>query len=566
MSSRNGLSIAITYAAVGLLTAAVFFDTPEIIAAPILERTVEIEFDPVPNAKQYEVKVTSTSDPQIKPQYTILKGNLFSQKIPLGTWKIEVRAYDQRGVGGRWNPIGDVDVKFRTPKLLSPGRNSTLKNSPDEAVPVTFKWSTFSPDAQYSFVIKSTDPDTTIVDQKVTGGTFQYPLKQGSYTWTVTSNPPQGMKVEGTDPEPWPFAVNAGKLKDPVFEKPLKKPPESISWKSVPYATSYSVTLDRTTNEHFEALSAPESVSEKSTINLSEDIPANLKPGQYRIRVEAYAVGFEASRERAIQFKIPAPVVKETSAEIAGHKAQDLAKKPTAGPQPNHVPVTFVQASMGPVFWSYAYSSSLSQHFKINALTMTAISADVTKWFAKTPTSAWAVEVRGRQTNIILFPEEDPQNPGQSRVTVADRRLALIGRRRKIIDRVGVDAIFGFGSHHYTYLLQSTDGSIIRPVEGDLLEFYVGGAMDWQLKTGSHASFDLTFHPVGFSTGISSVKTLQYTATLRLLKPVLHERSFLALNFENIRSRVDTIDKSTTARIETISAWYRLGIGLAIKL
>ncbi len=531
------------------------------LAEPRIERTIEIDFDAVPNATKYEVKVSPFSDLSIPPLTFLLDGVHFSKKIPLGHWKVEVRTFDKRRVAGRWNSLGDVEIKFKAPVLLNPTEKATLNTEPDIKTPVIFKWETFSPLASYNLVIKSNNSPEALLETKVVGGTFTHPLAQGSYTWTLTSIPPKGIALDGVDPKEASFDILAGRLASPIYEKPGKLIPISFSWQPVPHATSYLVVLQKMTGEDFKPLDSPETMLSKTTKTSTETMPADLKPGAYKISITAKAIGFTDSKTSLRNFKVQAPKPVELSSS-----KKEVVAPPQKIVRPLHVPVDFLQGSMGPVFWTYSFKGNDGHHFNLVAATVTAISADVNKWFAVTAKSAWAAEVRGRQTNIYLFEQPDPSIPQQSKIIVADRRIALVGRRRKIVDRVGIDAIFGLGTHHYTYLLQDSETSAITPEGGNLYEFYVGGAADWEAPSGRHASFDLVFHPVGFSSGISAVTTLQYTATLRLLQPVLHEKSYLSLVFENIRSRVQTSGYTESISGETTSTWYRFGVGLAIKL
>ena len=540
-----------------------FFIFSATIYAQNIDRLVEIDFDPVTNAKQYEVKATSTTNPKITPRTYNVKETAFSERLPLGSWVIEVRSYDRRGVPGRWTKIGDVAIGFKAPILQSPAANSTIKTTPDKAVSITFQWEAFSPEASYKFVIKSPDSEKPVIEKDIKGGRFVHELTQGSYTWSISSSPPAGVSLDGKDPAPGHFVINAGKLADPAIKKFEEAPPESITWMSVPHASTYSFTLDKIKGQDAKDLESPERLVTKDTKEISEAMPKAIEPGTYRFAVTAHGKGFDDSRQRSINFKVhppkvePAPVAK---ADIA--KAEDKPKIERT----HHVPVNFLQGTMGPVYWDYNLSSTNGQNFKLMAATLTAVAADINKWFAITPTSAWAAEIRGRQTNIYLFETSKPDVPEQTKVTVADRRIALIGRKRKIIDRVGIDAIFGMGTHHYTYLLQNESNSVITPVEGDLIEVYLGGAIDWQIKNGSHTTFDLTFHPVGSSIGFSADKTWQYTATLRYLKNIFQERTYLSLSLENFRSRVKIHSSRFSGDAETVSTWYRAGIGLAIHL
>jgi hypothetical protein len=550
------------------------FSAPKIQASSdAMERELEIDLDPVENAKKYEVRVTPLSDQTAQPTIYQLPTTHFVQRLKLGQWLLEGRSFDKRGVAGRWNKLGEVNLGFKAPTLQQPKPNETFMTSPQKQIPITIQWQSFSPIATYRVEVFSENSAKSIFAKDVKGDKMRLGLAQGHYKVRLKSLPPKGIDLDGKDPDQVTFNISAGKLATPVILPIRMKAPRSVNWQKTPYAMNYRITFTKIQSDG--STEAKGSIAEAviAADTTSVAIPSNLEAGSYRAEVVATASGFEPSNAGTRDFVIPS--AEELKLKAAKQSTKAATKSPPVSdtsktaakppPEPRHTPVDFVQGSMGPVFWNYDFSSSTGQDFHLMAATVTAISADFTRWFGKSSDSAWATEIRGRQTNIYMF-ENGADAPGQSKITIADRRIAAIARRRKIIDRVGLDAILGFGTHHYTFLIQDQLNSVIRPIEGQLREMYIGGAIDWQVRSGSHTSVDLTFHPVGSSIGISADKTWQYTATLKYMRQLLHERSYISFALENFRSRVNTHSQYFAGEAETISTWYRFGLGLAIKL
>jgi hypothetical protein len=532
--------------------------------AEFIERDIEMNLDPVANAQKYEVRVTSMTFKELPPIVYKIQTNHFTQRLRLGKWRIEGRSIDGRGVAGRWSALGEVNIGFKTPKVITPKSGETIQTSPSKKAPITIQWESFSPLARYRVQIFRESLDRAIFDREVKGNQLVVGLPHGRYTINLKSLPPAGVDLEGQDPSPIPLTVSAGKLSTPNVQPVVMPPPLRVTWQAPPSARNYQVKLIRVKPSNETKASAADVIQTISTEKTTVALPTKLAPGSYRVEVVATAPGFEPSDAGARDFVIAVP--KPADEKLIKQKLSDKTpESKSTAPEPKHVPVDFIQGSVGPVFWSYNFSSTSGQTFNLVAATITAISADLTKWFGQSEGSAWAAEVRGRQTNIYLF-DGGSDVVGQEKVTIADRRIAAIVRRRSIIDRVGIDVLVGLGTHHYTYLTQNQLDSIIRPVGGQLLEIYLGGALDWQVRKGSHTSFDLTFHPVRSSRGIAADQTWQYTATLKYMRQFFHDHSYISVAMENYRSRINTHSEYFSGEAETISNWYRLGFGLGFKL
>jgi hypothetical protein len=553
--------------AVSNLVFLVFFLSGTLASAQSkMDREIEIDLDAVAGARKYEVKISDPTGARKPETYTITTPH-FARKLTLGKWKIETRSFDKRGVAGPWTEIGNVEIGFKAPEFIRPKAQEKLPGIPQKTTEVTVEWTSFSPLAKYHATLRKDGQDKPVFDQAVTGTMIKAKLPLGQYTATLKSIVPEGVPMDGKDPDPLVFELSGGKLATPVVKPVLSPTDKTWSWGPVKNAKSYDIKVTMTNDPSGKLTGDQTPIVTTSSSKPEYERPTDLAPGKYLIEVSAAAPSFDPSDPAKSTLTIDEP--KSTQPATTTEKPQETAAalKKKQVPQPRHTPVNFIQGTIGPVFWNYDFNSTSGQKFNLVAGTVTAIAADVNRWFAITPKSAWAAEIRGRQTNVSLFENGGTDVAGQDSITVADRRVALIARRRKIIDRVGIDAILGFGTHHYTYLVQSQATSVITPVEGNLYELYLGGALDWQVKNGSHASFDLTFHPVGQSVGISADHTWQYTASLKYMRRLLHDRSYVSAVLENFRSRVNT--RNTDAfegEAETTSTWYRFGLGLAFKI
>lgn len=526
-----------------------------------LDREVSIEFSPVPNAKYYEIRATKKGDTSLPPILFSIESSSFLKRLPLGSWFLEVRSFDMRGVAGRWEPMGDIMLGFRPPTIKLPSEASILKSSGGRKKQINFAWESFHPNAEFQFQVQDQIKNEIIVAQNVRGNAFTTELMPGKYRWILKSIVPRGIPLDGKDPDPITFRISAGQLEKPEIEKAAKLNPRAIIWKKPEHSLEFSIKLEKVKEERKRELSIWDTITSEVTSATTKEIPMDLEEGLYRFSIISMAPNFEPSESRSVTFKIMRKNLDKNKVSKDAIVADKLKLN-----SPGHTPIDFIQASVGPVFWNYSFASESGQKFEIVSGTVTAIDAALTKWFAKWETAAWGAEFRGRQTNIYLFEGGTSDVAEQNQVQVTDRRLAVLLRRRTIFNRLGVDTILGIGNHQYTYLIQDQLNSTIHPITGQLLEIYLGGALDWQFINNNHIALDLTFHPVGKSIGISADKTWQYTASIRYLKQALHDRSFLTLNIENFRSRVNTHSERFTGSAETISSWYRLGAGVGIKI
>ena len=526
---------------------------------PALDREISIEFEAVSNAKSYEIRAQPINRPDSPVRLFKTDKTAFSQRLPLGTWSLEIRSFDHRGVAGRWQPLDKLTIGFKAPTIKHPPDGALVKCEAGKKIMMDFSWDTFHPNAEYELTIQDEKEVTVVQTESIKGGPFKKELAPGKYRWILKSKPPKDITVDGKDSQANSFTISRSALSAPEISKTAKVDPLVIEWKKQDDTIKFQVQLEKILDETAKNPTPAEVIVSEIIDANRMSIPAALKSGWYRFSVSALAPEFEPSETSSITFKISPKKEAKTNGK---NTLVNQARKAGSG----YSSMDFIQASIGPVIWNYTFSSTAGQKFALVAGTITAIDADITKWFAKSESSSWGTEFRGRLTNIYLFQGGESGVAGQEAITVSDRRLAVLIRKRTIFKRVGVDAILGIGNHRYTYLIQDQTNSVLYPIAGQLVELYVGGALDWQLKSKNHLAFDITFHPVGSSFGISADQTWQYTAILRYMRQAIHDRSFLTLNLENFRSRINTNSNRFRGNAETISNWYRLSAGLGFKL
>lgn len=523
------------------------------VSAQALERELLLELDPVPEAKSYEVKIEPIKQTKGQTLLEKIAKPEFAKKLPLGSYHIHARAYDHRGVPGVWSDLGTAEIQFKAPVIDAPQPDAIFSITSNEPYECDFKWSAFHPDATYLFVLKNT-AGIIIEKKKIRGGVFHVALPAGGYIWNVQSIVPVGVTLQGADPIPRTLSIVAPRLPDPKILKPEVSPPAQLVWTEVAGAKTYHIVLVRTGKESGK-IDPPEVIKDQSLETTFFKVP-NLDPGAYQFRVTAEAPGFEPSRPRSIRFTVKAPLV-AVSAPVK-------AEAKIAAPEP--VYRNLLSATVGPNLWNYQFQSGdTNNSFNLSALTVTSVASEFLHWFTGDLSGGWGLEFRGRQSNIYLYKGGDASNDAQDSVTVADRRVALLMHLRKSWGNLRLDGLVGLGTHHYTYLLQDGTIKTIRPKEGELREFHLGGVLDSVSASGHHRLVDFTMHPVSASQALNVTQTKQYTLSFKFLQNISKKRWYLVYSLENIRSSVTLTSDYFEGEATTISTWYRGsgGIGMA---
>lgn len=144
-------------------------------------RWIDIEWDEVPGAVNYEVELFEGDEASLSPRgkYKVESSN-WSHAVPPGKYSLRVRSLDKRGVPGEWSGYIPVKVRMHNPKIFQPGPGSQV-STPE----VDFEWSEVEGAAIYQLVVKNGNNkivyNSTIKD--VRASVFLEEL--GQYSWTA---------------------------------------------------------------------------------------------------------------------------------------------------------------------------------------------------------------------------------------------------------------------------------------------------------------------------------------------------------------------------------------------
>ena len=164
--------------------------------APDLIRTVELTWEEIPEAREYEIELAT--DPDFKsPLYSQrVQGTKFNADLLAGNYFYRVRALDVRSRPGRWTPITELSINPRPPVLMWPANEELVKgNLPDTGLPL--QWRTSGPGVRYIIEIRSPDEKgeftNTVARQEVNATSFPFfPQEIGKYQWEVHTLGPAG--------------------------------------------------------------------------------------------------------------------------------------------------------------------------------------------------------------------------------------------------------------------------------------------------------------------------------------------------------------------------------------
>ena len=100
-------------------------------------RWIDIEWEEVAGAANYEVELFEGSDGKLTPRgkYKV-ENSTWSNAVPPGKYSLRIRSLDKRGVPGEWSDYIPVKVRMHNPKLFQPGPGSQVSTAQ-----VDFEWS-----------------------------------------------------------------------------------------------------------------------------------------------------------------------------------------------------------------------------------------------------------------------------------------------------------------------------------------------------------------------------------------------------------------------------------------
>jgi hypothetical protein len=322
---RNALTLLLIALLVNGFAVSTFAQTPS------LQRSLEMELEPIDGATAYEIELKSQSSS--KTLSFKMTQPLWKAKVKPGIYDFRLRAYDDRGVPGEWSALEKFVVNFSAPTMLTPQNAQEIKSGENEIAKAEFKWSPVPNVKRYKIYVESvvppqadpnaapTTPKTYTAESETTEVELSLPVAT-QYKWSAVAIMANG--TEGDRPEqPNEFMLLGAKLESPTVEKPYDKYVYEIKWNKPDNSNSYDYILQRKDESGWKTVEKKNGIAENQ-IDFSKEHPG----GQYRIAVRAKGPLREASALATTEFKVH--VGDRSPAAVQVSRLRESMDKPTS--------------------------------------------------------------------------------------------------------------------------------------------------------------------------------------------------------------------------------------------
>ncbi|MCB9072247.1 MAG: hypothetical protein H6623_01400 [Bdellovibrionaceae bacterium] len=248
-----------------------------------VRRNVEVEWDTIENATQYEVQVIRTDDANKKPLRFKTQSPQWSATIKPGLYKMQVRSYDDRGVPGSWSPESELLVKLPSVISIFPEEKKIINAKEEDKRNIEFKWETVPGAEKYRVKAQTADSVWTF-EQDINDTKIKIDVPVGAViSWEVVA-----INDKGEEGDRWKsvetFEVYGPALKKPVIEKPFSKFVKELKWSEATHAQYYKYDLKyyNRKSKKWDLVESKDNYPE-TTLKLDTSRPT----GMYKIAVQA---------------------------------------------------------------------------------------------------------------------------------------------------------------------------------------------------------------------------------------------------------------------------------------
>jgi hypothetical protein len=290
-------------------------------------KELSFSWDPIPGAKSYEVEFRKKKNDQFvttEDSVRRTKTADFSGRVATGIYQVRIRSLDRRGVAGAWSDPIDLVIPMPATEGVKPTTGQVIKAQSVTTAATLFSWQKNVDAVSYKLTV--VDSKGQVVQEQVTPKTeasLNLPVA-AEYSWSVIS-----VGADGDQSPPSPsltFKVIGGRLGRPMPEISEGTDPRRVVWKPIDHADSYEVELKVAEGKTWQSVETKVVQSESVYVP-----PKDLKPGRYRVFVQAKAEWWQPSKKGATKFKIDPPKVEVPPApkkkkKIKKDPMQELAK------------------------------------------------------------------------------------------------------------------------------------------------------------------------------------------------------------------------------------------------
>ena len=270
-----------------------------IAQAEAYRRLVNFEWEPIEEAKSYEIEIRKKGSTKKTNSFKSEKPE-WNGRLPVGKYEFRLRSLDVRKVPGDWSAFAELDVNLEPVKPKFPLAQSMLPSTKENESTVKFEWQAVPVATSYQIVVIN-DKGEVLFDETTKDLKKEFNLKSAKkYSYRVKALS-DDKEVSGDFSMPIDFTIVGSELKKVEIEKPDSEFIRELKWQKAENAENYDVVLARFNpqTQKWQKFKEYENYDSLS-LNFESDWPG----GKYRLMVKSKANIREPSKLSTLSFDV----------------------------------------------------------------------------------------------------------------------------------------------------------------------------------------------------------------------------------------------------------------------
>jgi len=259
----------------------------------MVKRSLELEWVKVPGAISYKLEFKRI-DHNVHDKVLIFstEENHWHGELPLGSFYMRLRAYDQRDVAGSWSDPALITIAPPPVGLIEPAEGLVVASRTRDKETLEFSWTDLGPGVTYLIQVYDASGESVFHRESKEPNISLELTVAAEYSWEVTALA-RG-EVSSDESERRSFSIVGPPIATPQIEQAYSQEQGIISWSRPPFAEVFEVQLhSRSPTDGRWRLVVKHDDVKEPYIDVSEYIQDNRR---YRLRVRANAKLHRRSR------------------------------------------------------------------------------------------------------------------------------------------------------------------------------------------------------------------------------------------------------------------------------
>lgn len=258
-------------------------------------RKVRLEWEPVPLATKYEIRLTEKNSRKIISYESTQSAWL--GEVQAGHYSFQIRAIDRRGALGPWTIAEDLMVKLSPVQLLTPEQNQEFIHS-QQSVEISFSWHKSAAATNYIFKLFDSQGKELFSEITNTPILLKTIPTGGRFRWSVQIKTDNDLTAEIASSY---FSVLSTLTTKPRLLMPTNQFVRTISWR-----TSQESNATQLMIYHFDEKSQTYKIFKEpfETTQTQLDFLQEWDGGQYKVSAVSLKDGKMISQKDEIEFNV----------------------------------------------------------------------------------------------------------------------------------------------------------------------------------------------------------------------------------------------------------------------